>query len=234
MDKKKLRAWLLIILFFLVLAVIGYFLSPQAKRHQAKKLQAQAQEKIARGDYLEGEIYLRKAIEKEPNNSELRVQLGEVLEKQGVLEEAKEEYLRAFELKPEPEPRYKAGMVLLKQGKREEAEKLFEENLSEYPEHIPTLYQLGWLNARVGKFEQAKEYFQKIIKLKPDEAEAYNNLGFCLYNLGQPEQAKEMFEQALKLRPNFPEAKKSLEMIEKELEEKEQKIESNQTCPVCE
>ena len=220
MDKKKLRAWLLIILFFLVLAVIGYFLSPQAKRHQAKKLQAQAEEMLAQGDYLEAEIFLRKAIEKEPNNPELRVQLGEVLEKQGVLEEAKEEYLRAYQLQPAPEPRYRAGLVFLKQGKRGEAEKLFEENLSEYPEHIPTLYQLGWLNARVGKFEQAKEYFQKIIKLKPDEAEAYNNLGYCLYNLDQLEQAKEMFEKALKLHPNFPEAKKSLELVKEELKGK--------------
>jgi len=236
-DKKKLHAWLLIIAIFAVIAMLAYFLSPQAKKRKVKKLESQAKEMIAQGDYLEGEIILKKALEKDPNNAELRLALAEVLEKQGVLDEAKEQYLESARLNPEPGAKYKAGMVLLKMGKTSEAKRLFEENIEQFPEHIPTLYQLGWLNARAGRYEQAKGYFQKIIQLKPDEAEAYNNLGFCLYNLDQPKKAKKMFEEALRLRPNFPEAQKSLEMVEKELEGKEkedQKVEPSQSCPVCE
>jgi tetratricopeptide (TPR) repeat protein len=199
--------------------IATYWARPYIKKARISRLEQKAETEISRGDFIDAEIVLRKALAIDPGNADIHFKLGRVLESEGVLAEAKENYLMASQSKMSPEPGYKAGLMAIMLGNPEEAEQIFNENILQWPEHIPTLYQLGYLLAKKGEYEEAIEHFEKIIIIAPNEAEAYNNIGYCFYNLEQKEKARDMFKKALELKPDFESAKKSLESVEEDLQE---------------
>jgi len=214
---RRVVAGLIALLVLGALLFASYFLRPHFRARKINQMQKNAEEKIKAGEYLDAELILRKALKIEPDNSEINFKLGQVLEKQGILNEAQEYYFKSAKNAKSPEPAYSAAITAYKMGKIDEAEKLFQAVVANYPNDIPSLYQLGWLLARKGDYANAVTYFERIVGIKPDEAEAYNNLGYCLYNMDQPERAKDMFKRALELNPELESAKKSLKTIEEEL-----------------
>jgi len=220
----------------LLLAITGvllFFLNPGVQARKVDRMIKDGDRAVSAGQLLDAEILLRKAADKQPDNPDLQLKLGTVLEKEGVLEQAKEQYVAASKAKKIPEPGYQAGMVALKMNNRDEAERLLLENIASWPSHVPTLYQLGAIYAKQGKYEEAIKYFSKIVETEPKEAEAYNDLGFCYFSLEQPQKAKEMFLKALEINPNFESAKKSLETVEADLAGKPQQGSTAQKCPDC-
>lgn len=230
---RKVLAGLIALLALGVLIIAGYFALPYFKTGRISKLEKKAESLIAAGDLIDAEILIRKALDLDPENPDLHFKLAQILEKEGVLDQAREHYLLASKAGKSPDPGYLAGIMTYKLGKPEEAEKVFTENLRTWPEDIPTLYQLGWLLARKGNCLDAIGYFEKIVAIKPLEAEAYNNLGFCLYTLDQPEKAKKMLQRALEINPNLESAKKSLQTIEADLAEKTLPGATAEPCPNC-
>jgi Flp pilus assembly protein TadD len=214
-NRKTLYGLVLLLAPLLLLAV--YFGRPYLQKKRIARLEAQAQQLFASGELIDAELALRKALELDAADPELHFQLGQVLEKEGVLDQARDQYLEAGKARKIPDALYNAGVMAFKLSDQAGAEKTFRENLRSWPEHVPTLYQLGWLTARTGKCPEAIPYFEKIITAAPGEAEAYNNLGYCYYLLDQLEPARDMFKKALELKPDFESAKKSLETVEQDL-----------------
>jgi len=212
---------------------IFYFLSPSGRARNVLRLEKQADQAVAAGQLLDAEILVRKALEVEPNAPDLLLKLGTVLEKEGVLSQAKDVYVQASAAKKSAGPGYYAGVVALKMNDRGEAERLFVENNLNWPEHVPTMYQLGAILAKKGQYKEALPFFQRVTELEPNEAEAYTNLGFCYYNLEQPEKAKEMYLKALELNSNFEPARKSLQAVEADLTGKPQQGLTSEKCPTC-
>ena len=196
MKSWKIQAVIVGALLVISGIAIFFYLSPGGGAEKIARIQKQADASIASKNYIDAEVALRKGLESYPNNPDLLLKLGDVLEKEGVLDQARDAYLSSAQAKKSAEPRYEAGMVSLKLNQPDEAEKLFVQNNQDFPDHVPTLYQLGALLAKQGKYDQAITYFSKITTLLPSEAEAYNNLGFCYYSMQQPQKAKEMFEKS--------------------------------------
>ena len=215
MSRKTLFVLVLILVPLLLIAFhLGW---PFLQKQRTARLQTRAQKLLAQGELIDAELVLRKALQLSPSDPELHFRLGKVLEKEGVLDQAREQYLEAGKAHKIPDALYNAGLTAFKLGDPAGAEKTFRENLASWPGHLPTLYQVGWIAARKGKCSEAVPYFQKIIAAAPSEAEAYNNLGYCYYTLGQLEPARDMFQKALELKPEFDSAKKSLETVEQDL-----------------
>jgi tetratricopeptide (TPR) repeat protein len=212
---------------------IFFYLSPGSSAEKIERIGKKADAAVSAKNYIDAEVLLRKGLESYPNDPDLLLKLGNVLEKEGVLDQAREAYLSSAHAKKSAEPEYQAGMVALKLNEQDEAEKLFLDNNKDFPDHVPTLYQLGAIMAKQGKYDEAITYFQKITSLLPSEAEAYNNLGFCYFSMEQPQKAKEMFLKALAINPNFEAAKKSLETVEADLAGKPQQGSSAQKCKDC-
>ena len=233
MKSWKIQA--VIIGIFLVISGIAiyFWTSPGRKGAKVSRFQKQADRAISSGHFLDAEISLRKALDIDPENPELWLALGTVLERQGVLDQAKQAYESAAKANKSPEPGFKAGMVSLKLNEPEDAERLFLENSRNWPEHTPTLYQLGAIMAKKGKYQEAIKYFEKITALEPKEAEAWNNQGFCYYSLEQPEKARDMFKKALEINPGLDSAKRSLATVEADLAGKPQDGSTAKTCKDC-
>ncbi len=230
---KKFLAGLIALILLGALIIISYFARPYLKQGRVSRLEKNAEKEIARGELIDAEILIRKALELKPSDSGLHFKLGKILEQEGVFDQAREQYSRARQGGQSPEAGYQVGVMSYKMGKPEEAEKIFSENLAGWPNHLPTLYQLGWLMARQGKCPEAIAYFERIVGIKPNEAEAYNNLGYCLYTMDQPEKARDLFKRALELKPDLDSAKKSLETIDADLAGNPQPGNTVEPCPEC-
>lgn len=233
MKNRKVQAAIAGVVLVISGLAIFLWVNPGRKTSKISRYQAQAEKAISAGQFLDAEIVLRKALEAAPDNPDLLFKLGVVLEKEGVLDQAKKAYLQALRANKSPEPGFNAGMVSLKLSEPEDAERLFLDNHREWPKHIPTMYQLGAMMANRGKYEEAIGYFEIIIGLDPKEAEAYNNLGYCYYSLDQLEKARDMFNKALSLNPGLESAKKSLETVESDLAGNSQDGSTTQKCTDC-
>ena len=233
MKNWKIQA--VMIGIFLVISGIAIFfwMSPGRKASKISRFQKQADRAISSGHFLDAEISLRKALDIDPENPELWLALGAVLERQGVLDQAKLAYQAAAKANTSSEPGFKAGMVSLKLNEPEDAERFFLENSQNWPEHTPTLYQLGAIMAKKGKYQEAIKYFEKITTVDPKEAEAFNNLGFCYYSQDQLEKARDMFKKALEINPGLDSAKRSLQTVEADLSGKPQDGATAKTCKEC-
>jgi len=220
-GEKKLKRNVLfaigIFILLLVIATIAYWLSPKGINKRASSLLNQAEKALSQNQLIDAEIYLRKALKLKPDDPEINLKLAQTLEKEGILDQARDIYLSLAQTKPDPEMKFNAGILSLKLNQTDQALQIFLENNQAYPDHIPTLYQLGAIFARKVKCASAIIYFEKIIELNPNEPEAYNNLGYCYYTLDQLKKAKLMFEKAIELKPEFTSAIKSLETIEQDL-----------------
>jgi len=223
-DLKNWKIQLIALGALLVITgiIIFFFLSPGARARKNSRLQTQADRAISAGNFVDAEVALRHALEVAAEDPDLLYKLGTVLEREGVLGQARDSFIAASRARKSPEPGYAAGMVSLKLNQREEAENFFKDNNLNWPDHLPTLYQLGAILANKGKCGEAVKYFEKIIQLQPSEAEAYNNLGYCYYSLGEMEKARDRLKKALELRPGFEAAQKSLETVEADLAGKPQ------------
>lgn len=203
---------------FLLVTLTSIWLSPKGRAYRAEMYFLKAQEELKQNDLISAEKHLRTALELISTRTKYHFALGEVLEKEGFYPEAVESYIKAGELAPrQKDGLFKAGVLEYKMGNKEKALELWEKNIKSFPDHIDTLYQLGYHSARKGDFVNALGFFLNIINIAPSEAEAYNNAGFCYFNLNQFERAKKMFEKALELKPELEQAKKSLLLTEEEL-----------------
>jgi len=88
-----------------------------------------------RGEYDEAIKEFRKALELNPERSEIHYNLGLVLEAKGLLQEAIQEYKKALELNPEDaEAHNNLGIVYYKQGNYKKAVEEFKIALSINPD----------------------------------------------------------------------------------------------------
>jgi tetratricopeptide (TPR) repeat protein len=98
-------------------------------------------------------------------------------------------------------------------GRLAEAEQLYRKVLSQQPEHVDALHNLGLLAHQLGRNDAAIELIQCAIALKPTVAEFYCNLGDALGDAGRSKEAIAAYRQAIVLRPNHAETYGNLGVI---------------------
>jgi tetratricopeptide (TPR) repeat protein len=131
---------------------------------------------------------------------------AEVLEIQGKLNEAAEEYRKVLSLNPNLAGiHYQLGELLLA-GERgpntlEEARREFEEELKLHPRNSAAEYELGEMARQARQWDDAMEHFNRALSLDPQFGEALIGLGKSLVSAGRPQQAVAPLEQAVKLEP---------------------------------
>ncbi len=74
--------------------------------------------------------------------------------------------------------------------------------LSEDPESLDALYNLGNVYMDHGKYELATEQFHKVVELSPGHHAAFYKLGYALEYLGRLDEAFEAYDRAVKTSSN--------------------------------
>ena len=127
------------------------------------------------------EDFIRKQIEGAPENSGLRILLGDLLLQQNLDEQALAEYERAIELNPDNIRAYTSSARLLNRLNRtEQAMARFQQMIEQNTNWLQGYMGLAAIEESNGNFENAIQQYRKVLEIKPDFAPAANNLAWLL------------------------------------------------------
>ena len=141
------------------------------------------------------------------NNYLAHNNLGNALQKQERLDEAKAHYAEALRIKPDYSlPHNNLGVLYKKQGRLDNAMVEFEISLALNPDYDGTHYNLGKVYKELGRLEEAIQEFQAELEINPVHDKAHNNLGNALKQQGKLEKAMFHYAEALRIKPDLAEA----------------------------
>lgn len=183
-------------------------LSPEEQVHYADLNHQFAFGKQQGGDFKIAEFYYRQAIALQPDFVSAHTNLGDVLQKQGRLNEAINSHQQAIKIKPDYHYAYhNLGYAFEEQGKFQEAIEAYKTALNIQPDFAISHNNLGNIMAALNLFDAAIESYQQAIKIQPDIDYIHHNLGIAFTHNNKMQAAVEAFEQAVKLTPNYASAK---------------------------
>lgn len=152
-----------------------------------------------KGDF-DGRIsYLKKALEIDPKNQEVIVDLGKTYEQAGLEGRAMEVYRDASESARDREilvPLIREALAKKDYG---QARTLLERYVRQYPRDTNALAQLAMVMGRLGDVKGQVEYYEKAARLSPGNPVLWYNLGVAKEKGGDAEGALEAYGRALKI-----------------------------------
>jgi Flp pilus assembly protein TadD len=153
------------------------------------------------GEFELAEAHYRESLAIEPQPA-IYSDLGFVLERQGMTEEASELYRKSLELDPESaSAHYNLAASLARRGELTEAERHFRAALAENP-NAQTSTGLGFVLAQQGRTDEAIATLRDAIEADPRQPAAYDQLAAILVAEGRLEEAATNYRQVIDLRPD--------------------------------
>ncbi|SFK79451.1 Predicted O-linked N-acetylglucosamine transferase, SPINDLY family [Nitrosomonas aestuarii] len=145
----------------------------------------------------------QQALELEPDNVEVCLTLGAILQQKGALVQAKEIYQRFIAGKQDCAEVYcNLGITLTALGDQESAIETFKLAVQYKPELAVAHYNLGNALQLQGKLTEAEKAYRQAIYLNSKYKNAHNNLGNILQTKGQLVAAEQHLKLALALDNN--------------------------------
>lgn len=134
------------------------------------------------GKYQEAIEQYKKALEKDPEQSNILGNMADCYSKMDKNQEALETYQKAIAIKPDDAALYtNLGVVLSKLGKNAESQEAFKKAATLNPaSSAQNFYNIGATLVNNNKTAEAIESFKQAIAADPNFAEAYYQLGLCL------------------------------------------------------
>ena len=166
------------------------------------------------GKLKKAELYMRKAIEINPDYAEAYFNLGNILKDVDKLLDAETCYRNAIEINPVlAEAHSNLGTILKNLGKLKEAEVSIRKAIEINPDYAEAYFNLGNILKDVDKLLDAETCYRKAIALNPDFANAHLNLGSILKDLGKLKEAELSTRKAIQLNPDCAQAYYSLSTL---------------------
>ncbi len=155
------------------------------------------------GRHDEAYAFLAKALEGQPDQTDLLYETSLAAEKLGHLEIVERLLRKLIALKPESPQGYNAlGYTLADHNIRlDEAAELVDKALALAPDDSFILDSKGWVLFRQGKLDAALDILKKAYAKQPD-AEIAAHIGEVLWKLGRIDEAKEVWRDATKAYPS--------------------------------
>lgn len=149
----------------------------------------------------------KKALELNPRDADICLNLGCAYASLGEQEEALTYYQKALQLNPNDyEASHSLAGVYLHLKQYQQAIIYYQKALEINPSAADTYINLGTVYGYLGEYQQAIIYFQKAIKMDPKISQAYYDLGSAYESLGQQEEAADYYKKALGINPNYVDA----------------------------
>jgi tetratricopeptide (TPR) repeat protein len=159
------------------------------------------------------------AVDKTPNDSMLRVQLGQAYGAAGMYDEARAELDTAIRIKNDNVDAYQAlAMIEMLRKNYDQSEsalkKILDLTMTGDAAQYATVnqrreiayYYLGEISLLRKQYEIAVNYFKAAIRVRRDASDSYVRLAQAYIGMDLPEQAIKQLKIALQFDPRFPEA----------------------------
>jgi len=153
-------------------------------------------------------------VDKRPDNSRARTNLGRALLEAGRYPEAMAQCEAALQLNADnAEAHYNLGFIMQQMGKTQEAIAEYERTLRLKPDHFEACFNLAVALEQMGREPEAIEHYEQALRYHPEYVEAHVNLGSALLRMGKAQEAIDHYVHALQINPNYPEAHSNLGAI---------------------
>ena len=206
-DKKKVLI-VSIVIVILVLSVFFYFMS--SPQNKVKKYANRGLDFYKEGKFEESIEQFNKAIEINPEISELYRGLGGAYLKHGDYEKAIENFEKALSINPNSSNTYNGlGEAHYQIGDYDKAIEYFNEAINIDSNYDKAYIGLGltyYYSSR--KYKEAEEKFNEALEINPNNFQAYTWLGLIYLDLGKNdiskiEEAKLIFEKSLGINKDY-------------------------------
>ena len=152
-----------------------------------------------------------KAIALSPDNIIFRLNYGNILSDEGLIDAAIDQYNKAISLQPQNfESHFRFGLTLYKHGLYEQALKSLEIAAKINTKHFAVHNDLGNVLYKIKQYEKAIGSYRRALALNPKFADAHNNIGNAYLDLKNFEKAIASYQRAIALKPDFAEAYNNL------------------------
>ncbi len=143
------------------------------------------------------------ALDLNPNDSKIHLDLGFALQSQGRIVEAIAHYRRALETRPEfALAHLNWGTALAWDGQLEGAVDQYRRALVVEPDYAHAHLNLGGALQALGRIDEAIASLERALALRPNDAIAWVNLGSAFRERGDPEAAMGHYRHALEVWPD--------------------------------
>jgi len=156
-------------------------------------------------------ISYQEAFKLEPTNPFIYTELGNVYLAKDNINEAREQFQKSLDLKPDYAPaHFQIAMIDIREGRTKEAIEKLEEMKQVAPFDQGLVFQLGVIYYNDNQFDKAKREFEKAVSLDPNYSNARYFLGIIYDREKNKDLAIEQFERIAQLNPENEEVKKIL------------------------
>ena len=154
---------------------------------------------VEAGDLPGAERITRGWLEDRADDQNFRFQLGALLERQGRLEEAEEEFRRVIAAEPDHDLalNYLGYMLADRNDRLDESEELIQRALREDPYNGSYLDSLGWVQFRKGELGLAEPNLLRAQQCMPENSVVLDHLGDLYRAKGNAEEAVRFWRKAL-------------------------------------
>ncbi len=166
------------------------------------------------GHLLEAESFLRKSLRLDHQPFLPRINLAIVLQKQGKLDLAIENYKMVLtKNKDNADAYFGLGFCHFKMGELEKSADHFKQAIKFNPLLLDAYLNLGGVYEKLGKLVEAESTLKKALHLSKNNPRAYHNLGVVYEKAIRPLQALFCYEKAIEL--NYPRKDELIVRVEK-------------------
>jgi len=162
------------------------------------------------------ETLMRARLRKYPKEFSAHYNLASVLQSQGNLREAIEQYTTALKIRPGDALALNGlGTAFQGEGRLSEAGRAYDQAIRSRSDYPDAHYNFGILLLQAGQGKQAVSHFKAVLAARPADADAHNGLGSALLMQGKGREAVPHFRAALKANPTHSFARENLALAEK-------------------
>ena len=162
----------------------------------ARHLLAVALEKIGR--LSQALVQYEKALELDPTDSDLFLNLGHIAWRLNMIEGAERLFRAALQISPGSiEAMNNLAGVLRDQGKYDDAIEILRSGIYTHPESYVLWNSIGTVMVETGDHVNAMTFYEEAARLNPSFGRAFHNMGYALVVTGPLDRAIECFDKAL-------------------------------------
>jgi len=193
--------------FFDTLSLLREWADEESKDHVDRVLKG-----ISNGKTLEDALdYLRQKLKRDPDNPDLWVDMGVLLERKGDMTGAVRAFAKALELDSRNSHAwFHIGLAHIRQKNYAGAEQALEKAVELDPKDAKAWFNLATVRWTQENYTGAEQAVAKVAELDPKDAKAWFNLGMARSRQGNHAGAEQALESAIALDPDNPPAWRSL------------------------
>jgi tetratricopeptide (TPR) repeat protein len=185
----------IVIILLLLLLFVFFIVKSKVIRENSKLIKLKLL--ILFGKNEKARRYALKIVDKYPRNSEFHKLLGSLYEKEGNINVALDEYIRAVELNnSDYEMHYKVAELLQKNERNDDAIIMLQDLLKMKPDYLEASKLLGNILYDEERFKEAVSVYMYALRYNPADYDLYYNLGMTFTRLNDFQKAKEYYKRA--------------------------------------